>query len=97
MTKNYSDITEQLVNKTQEELIEEILQLRNKLEETENNYKNVGKAFDVEKDKLKNIFEAIQDGIYIVNWEYDIEYVNPVLVKQFGPYQGRKCYSYFHN
>ncbi|MCK5720561.1 MAG: PAS domain-containing sensor histidine kinase [Thiomargarita sp.] len=92
-----NSVMEEFANHTQEELVAEILQLRSKLEKSESNYKNVGKAFDAEKDKLKNIFEAIQDGIYIVNWECDIEYVNPVLVKQFGQYQGRKCYSYFHN
>ncbi|MBE9563030.1 MAG: hypothetical protein IMF12_09235, partial [Proteobacteria bacterium] len=96
--KKYSDsIMAEFANRSSEELITEILQLRSKLEKSENNYKNVGEAFDAEKDKLKNIFEAIQDGIYIVNWECDIEYVNPVLVKQFGPYQGHKCYAYFHN
>jgi len=49
-----------------------------------------------EKDKLQTIFEAMHDGAYIVNQDYDIEYANPVLVAEFGPYEGRKCYSYFH-
>ncbi len=39
----------------------------------------------------------MQDGVYIVNRQYDIEYVNPVLAKEFGPYHGRKCYEYFHD
>jgi len=51
----------------------------------------------IERDNLKNIFEAIEDGVYIVNQEYDIQYVNPVLVKDFGPFEGRKCYAYFHD
>jgi signal transduction histidine kinase/DNA-binding NarL/FixJ family response regulator len=85
-----------LASQNPEELVEEILRLRGELENSENNYKNAGKAFLTEKNKLANIFEAIQDGIYIVNWEGDIEYVNPVLEKEFGPYQGRKCYAYFH-
>ena len=51
----------------------------------------------VERDNLHNIFESIEDGIYIVNQQYDIQYVNPVLVKDFGPYEGRKCYEYFHD
>ena len=51
----------------------------------------------VERDNLHNIFESIEDGIYIVNQQYDIQYVNPVLVKDFGPYEGRKCYKYFHD
>ena len=50
-----------------------------------------------ERDNLRNIFESIEDGIYIVNQQYDIQYVNPVLVKDFGPYEGAKCYRYFHD
>ena len=51
----------------------------------------------IERDNLKNIFEAVKDGIYIVNQQYDIQYVNPVLIKDFGVYEGRKCYEYFHD
>jgi len=50
-----------------------------------------------ERDNLRNIFESIEDGIYIVNQQYDIQYVNHVLVKDFGYYEGRKCYEYFHD
>jgi len=57
----------------------------------------VVEALHIERDNLKNIFEAIEDGIYIVNQQYDIQYVNPMLIKDFGIYEGRKCYEYFHN
>ena len=50
-----------------------------------------------ERDNLRNIFDSIEDGIYIVNQQYDIQYVNPILVKDFGPYEGVKCYRYFHD
>ena len=46
---------------------------------------------------LQDIFESIEDGIYIINQQYDIQYVNPVLIKDFGYYEGRKCYEYFHD
>ena len=59
--------------------------------------KQAEEALCVERDNLKNIFEAIEDGIYIVNQQYDIQYVNPVLIKDFGPYEDRKCYAYFHD
>ncbi|MDD3472533.1 MAG: PAS domain S-box protein [Syntrophaceae bacterium] len=49
-----------------------------------------------EKDQLKNILDNMNDGVYIVDRNYDIEYVNPVLEAEFGPSQGKKCYSYFH-
>ena len=51
----------------------------------------------VERDNLKNIFETMEDGVYIVNQQYDIQYVNPVLVKDFGVSEGQKCYEYFHD
>ena len=51
----------------------------------------------IERDNLKNIFEAMVDGIYIVNQQFDIQYVNSALTKEFGDYQGKKCYKYFHD
>ncbi len=51
----------------------------------------------IERDNMKNIFEAMEDGIYVVNQQFDIQYVNPSLTKDFGNYKGKKCYEYFHN
>jgi len=59
--------------------------------------KRAEEVLRAEKNKLTAIFEAMVDGAYIVNKQYDIEYVNPVLEKGFGPWQGRKCYEYFHD
>ena len=59
--------------------------------------KQAEEALRLERDNLRNIFESIEDGIYIVNQQYDIQYVNPVLVKDFGSYEGIKCYKYFHD
>jgi len=49
------------------------------------------------KDNLANIFNSMTDGIYLVNQEFDIKFVNPVLTKDFGPFEGKKCYKYFHD
>jgi len=54
-------------------------------------------ALRLERDNLVNILDAMEDGVYIVDQQYDIQYVNPVLVNDFGPYEGRKCYAYFHD
>jgi len=59
--------------------------------------KRAVEALRIERDNLESIFNAIEDGIYLVNQQYDIQYVNPVLVKDFGVYEGRKCYEYFHD
>jgi signal transduction histidine kinase/ABC-type nitrate/sulfonate/bicarbonate transport system substrate-binding protein/ABC-type amino acid transport substrate-binding protein len=54
------------------------------------------KQLRMERDNLKTIFETMTDGVYIVNEQYDISYVNSVLVKDFGVYEGEKCYEYLH-
>ena len=55
------------------------------------------KRFITEKNKLNNIFKAMEDGVYVVNENFDIEYVNEVLTSDFGDYHGKKCYEYFHD
>jgi PAS domain S-box-containing protein len=50
-----------------------------------------------ERDRLVSLLDAMEDGVYIVSRDYDIEYVNPALVKVFGQVAGRKCYEYFHD
>jgi len=51
----------------------------------------------IERDKLTAIFESMVDGVYIVNKNYDIQYVNPVIQKTFGSPEGKKCHEYFHD
>ena len=50
-----------------------------------------------ERNSLIGILESMKDGVYIVNQQYDIDYINPSLIKHFGPYEGKKCYDYFHD
>ncbi len=50
-----------------------------------------------ERNKVIGILNTMEDGVYIVNQKYDIEYINPILKKEFGPVEGRKCYKYFHD
>lgn len=60
------------------------------------NRKQAEEILRAEQNKLINIFNSMEDGIYIVNQDYDIEYVNPVLMKDLGEWEGVKCYSYLH-
>ena len=46
---------------------------------------------------LISILNAMKDEVYIVNQQYEIEYVNAALLEQFSSVEGRKCYEYFHN
>ena len=50
-----------------------------------------------ERDNLSSIFEVMNDGVYIVNQQYDIQYVNRVLQEEYGSWKGIKCYTYFHD
>lgn len=50
-----------------------------------------------ERDNLVAILEALKDGVFIVNRDYDIQYMNSELQKDFGPLMSKKCYEYFHN
>ncbi|MHB8085091.1 MAG: PAS domain S-box protein, partial [Dehalococcoidia bacterium] len=47
-------------------------------------------------DYLKEILDAMSDGVYIVNRHCDIEYVNPAITRDFGRPGNQKCYKYFH-
>ncbi|MFH1025247.1 MAG: PAS domain S-box protein, partial [Nitrospirota bacterium] len=55
-------------------------------------------ALHYEREKLINILDSIPDGVYIVNEQYDIDYVNPTIQKVLGPVKkGQKCYEYLED
>jgi PAS domain S-box-containing protein len=59
--------------------------------------KQMEEALHFERDKLTSILNSMEDGIYIANSQYEVEYVNPVIETQFGPVKGRKCYKYLRD
>jgi signal transduction histidine kinase len=52
-------------------------------------------TLNTERTKLLRIMDTMPDGICIINQDFDVEYVNPAMEKQWGPVQGRKCHAYF--
>lgn len=50
----------------------------------------------LERNKLKGILDAMNDGVYIANQQYEIVYMNPVIEREFGPVGGLACYAYLH-
>jgi signal transduction histidine kinase len=58
--------------------------------------KQAEQAVQVERNKLKSILDAMVDGVYIINQQYDIEYANTALEREFGSIDGRKCYAYLY-
>ncbi len=57
--------------------------------------KKIEQEIQQERNKLKNILDTMDDGVYILNQDYEIEYTNPIITKEFGEVQG-KCYEYLH-
>ena len=58
--------------------------------------KKAEEALQLERNKLKGILYSMDDGVYIVNRQNEILYINPVIERKFGPIKGRKCHEYFH-
>ena len=48
----------------------------------------------LEKEKLKSILDHMNDEIYIVDSNCNVQYVNPALRSERGDVAGRKCYEY---
>ncbi|MCC6545414.1 MAG: PAS domain S-box protein [Nitrospirae bacterium] len=59
--------------------------------------KNSESALKNERDRFMYFLENMEDGVYIVNQQHDIEYLNPVIKQTFGNDYKKKCYEYFHN
>src|SRR6185369_13465160 len=56
--------------------------------------KNAEAELTIEKNKLNGILDTMPDGVYIVNRQYQIEYVNKTIEHEYGPVNGCKCYEY---
>ena len=54
------------------------------------------KELQVEKDNFLNILNSMTDGVYIVDDQYNIEFINDTLKNEFGGIHGKKCFAYFH-
>jgi two-component system NtrC family sensor kinase len=48
---------------------------------------------DDERKRLTSIFDSMVDGVYIIDSDLDVEYMNEVMIKDFGESLGRKCYQ----
>lgn len=50
-----------------------------------------------ERERLKGILDAMNDGVCIVGPAGDIEYANQAIEQDFGPAGRQKCDAYFHD
>lgn len=53
------------------------------------------KELQLERNKLRDILDAMEDGVCTINQRYEVEYINPATERSLGPVNGRKCYEYF--
>ena len=56
----------------------------------------VQKLLKLRGNHFFDVLDQLNDGAYIVNKDFNIEYVNPIIKEEFGPTEGKKCYEYFH-
>jgi len=49
-----------------------------------------------DRDKFVNILDTMGNGVCIINHDFEIQYVNPILETEFGKAEGQKCHKYFH-
>jgi len=49
-----------------------------------------------EKKRITSTFESIEDGIYIIDNNYNVAYMNDIMIKNYGQGVGLKCYQHFH-
>ncbi len=52
---------------------------------------------DKEKRMLKAIFDTIENGIYVIDQNYNLEYMNRQMIELFGEGTGEKCHRIVNN
>ena len=51
----------------------------------------------LESSRLRSILDNMNDGVYIVNTEHEINYVNPIFRSKYGDPSGKRCFDYFYD
>ena len=50
-----------------------------------------------ESRRLISILDSIEEGIYIIDTDYTLEFMNKAMVRDFGEGIGKKCYQVISN
>ncbi|MFB0521195.1 MAG: PAS domain S-box protein [Desulfatiglandales bacterium] len=51
---------------------------------------------ETESRRFASIFEAMVDGVYVIDDDFNVEYMNEVMIKYFGRGTRGKCYQIIH-
>lgn len=46
------------------------------------------------RNQVLKILDILNDGVYVINRDYEVEYANPAFIREFGPVGTKKCYEY---
>jgi PAS domain-containing protein len=49
--------------------------------------------FNNESKKVTSIFDAMVDGVYVIDEDYNLEYMNDIMCEDFGEGVGLKCHQ----
>jgi PAS domain S-box-containing protein len=66
-------------------------------EELAKSIKELERERQFEHDRLMNILRDLPYGVYIVDRQCNIQYINPAIEGEFGSVKGRKCYAYLYD
>ncbi len=59
-------------------------------------WKRAEDALRASEKQLREIFESMTDGVYLVSEDYKVAFMNRVLREEFGDQVGRICHRVFH-
>jgi PAS domain S-box-containing protein len=52
---------------------------------------------NIERQRLISIIDAIEEGIYVIDTDYTLGFMNKAMVRDFGEGVGKKCYQVINN
>jgi PAS domain S-box-containing protein len=52
-----------------------------------------GTMINADSERITSIFEAMLDGVYLIDQDFNVEYMNDVMIQHFGKGIGRRCYE----
>jgi len=58
---------------------------------------DIGEGLRTGWNYYTNILECMNDGVFIIDSDFNIQYLNKAAERVFGTPRNRKCYEYFHN
>ncbi|MBW2064110.1 MAG: PAS domain S-box protein [Deltaproteobacteria bacterium] len=52
---------------------------------------------DFTRKEITSVFDALMDGVYLIDEGFNVKYMNDVMVEEFGEGMGKKCHQLLHD